>query len=607
MRFKVIPLEKRIVLDAEIPEAIEESGILDGMDDFQDSGPVGEEGEVRVLLISSSVENDSTRYQEVNQLKNAAEAAGTKVVLYTHDSSLESIQNSILEALGTQKADSIAFASHGGNGYFSLSESANLTVDNLQSDTLSNFFISISNLLQTDGRIDLLGCNLIQESSAILDVLENLTGKNFAGSDDLTGSELLGGDWYLESDNIDLDGLYFNSTLLSGWEGLLVVPVFTGDITENISEDGAATASGDVDHTDADAEDTDDLFQAVTAATPSNNGYGTYEVTAEGVWTYTLDNTNATVNELDASETLEDTLTVTAGDGTTQTVTITITGGDDTSVATSSIDTDTTATEIENDIIVKGNFTITDVDGDDNPSFSDVTSITSDNSYGTFDMTSQAWTYTILDSDKWSPGDTLEDATTFTATDDTTHTVSVRINWLVETEITVLDSISKPISTSYFHYQEEETDIEFNFVNTELNSTKSLEFIRITIEATGGDLPETIMFGASEVALTISDAQGRAEVPTEVLIENADGSFSVPMQLPYGMIPDEYVVSLLLVIKEGSVGNDIYVDTVLMTKELIVVVPHPEVIDSGFNEVPQRFEHTSTEVISTDTLDQRKR
>ena len=44
-----------------------------------------------------------------------------------------------------------------------------------------------------------------------------------------------------------------------------------------------------------------DAFQAVAPGAATTNGYGTYGVTAAGVWTYTLDNTNAAVNALNES------------------------------------------------------------------------------------------------------------------------------------------------------------------------------------------------------------------------------------------------------------------------------------------------------------------
>ena len=52
-------------------------------------------------------------------------------------------------------------------------------------------------------------------------------------------------------------------------------------------------------------------------------------MTADGVWTYTLDNNNCAVQALNAGGTLTDTFTVTTVDGTAQVVTITINGTND--------------------------------------------------------------------------------------------------------------------------------------------------------------------------------------------------------------------------------------------------------------------------------------
>src|SRR5258705_12348906 len=51
-----------------------------------------------------------------------------------------------------------------------------------------------------------------------------------------------------------------------------------------------------------------------------------------GVWTYTLNNNNATVQGLNNGQTLGDSFTVTTADGTAQLVTITINGTNDAAV-----------------------------------------------------------------------------------------------------------------------------------------------------------------------------------------------------------------------------------------------------------------------------------
>src|SRR4029078_12735016 len=71
--------------------------------------------------------------------------------------------------------------------------------------------------------------------------------------------------------------------------------------------------------------------------------YGTYTLTATGVWTYSLDDSNAAVQALNAGETLTDRFTATTIDGTTQGVTITIDGANDNATITG----DTTGSVIE--------------------------------------------------------------------------------------------------------------------------------------------------------------------------------------------------------------------------------------------------------------------
>jgi VCBS repeat-containing protein len=111
--------------------------------------------------------------------------------------------------------------------------------------------------------------------------------------------------------------------------------VITGPVTGTVIEaDGVAngtpgvpTATGDLNS--ADVDNPSDAWTAVTSPTAGANGFGSYTLTAAGVWTYTLDNTNATVQALNADQTLTDTFTVTTVDGTSQVVSITINGSND--------------------------------------------------------------------------------------------------------------------------------------------------------------------------------------------------------------------------------------------------------------------------------------
>ena len=70
-------------------------------------------------------------------------------------------------------------------------------------------------------------------------------------------------------------------------------------------------------------------FTAVSSATDSISGYGTYTITTAGVWAYTLDDSDSAVQALAAGSTLSDSFSVTSADGTAQTISITISGLND--------------------------------------------------------------------------------------------------------------------------------------------------------------------------------------------------------------------------------------------------------------------------------------
>ena len=115
--------------------------------------------------------------------------------------------------------------------------------------------------------------------------------------------------------------------------------VISGDITGTVLEAGGVangtpgipTATGDLDAADVDNPPD---WTPVGTPTPGDNGYGSYTLTAAGVWTYTLNNSNAAVQALNVGQTLTDTFTATTVDGTAQVVTITIDGANDAAVIT---------------------------------------------------------------------------------------------------------------------------------------------------------------------------------------------------------------------------------------------------------------------------------
>src|SRR4029453_15284594 len=121
---------------------------------------------------------------------------------------------------------------------------------------------------------------------------------------------------------IDVNGAN-DAAVISGKTIGLVIEA--GGVTN--ATPGTPTATGTL--TDSDVDNPPNSFTPV-GATKSDKGYGSFTMTAAGVWTYTLDNTNATVQGLNANSTpLTDSFTVTTVDGTSQQITVTITGSND--------------------------------------------------------------------------------------------------------------------------------------------------------------------------------------------------------------------------------------------------------------------------------------
>jgi VCBS repeat-containing protein len=117
-------------------------------------------------------------------------------------------------------------------------------------------------------------------------------------------------------------------------------PEFGGDLAGYVVEagtdngGGTPTVAGQLTATETDATDLSDAFIAVSTATTSNGGYGKYTISADGSWTYTLDNANLTVEALnDDSAPLTDTFTVYALDGSSTEVSVDINGANDAPVA----------------------------------------------------------------------------------------------------------------------------------------------------------------------------------------------------------------------------------------------------------------------------------
>jgi VCBS repeat-containing protein len=193
------------------------------------------------------------------------------------------------------------------------------------------------------------------------------------------------------------------------------------------------TATGTL--TDTDIDNTPNTFTAVDSPKASTGGYGTFTMTTDGVWSYTLDNTNCAVQALNVCDNLTDCFTVTTIDGTPQVVTITINGANDDAVicgATTGSVTEAGACTYGTPIAT-GALTDTDVDNTPNTFTAVCSPMASDAGYGTFTMTNDGvWIYKLDNANcevqALNDCDTLTDCFKVTTIDGTAQVVTITIN-----------------------------------------------------------------------------------------------------------------------------------------------------------------------------------
>ncbi|PCK02929.1 MAG: hypothetical protein COA42_21705, partial [Alteromonadaceae bacterium] len=209
-------------------------------------------------------------------------------------------------------------------------------------------------------------------------------------------------------------------------DGSVVAGSFADSVAEGNVGDAPATATGSLSISDVDGDDSP-VFND-QAATAGDNALGSFVLTG-GAWTYTLD--QSAVQNLDAGDVATDTITYISTDGTAQQITVTINGSDDASVVAGSY-TDSVAEGNVGDAAATatGTLSISDVDGDDSPVFSDQAATAGDNALGSFVLTGGNWTFTLDQSavQDMDAGDVATDTITYTSTDGTAQQITVTIN-----------------------------------------------------------------------------------------------------------------------------------------------------------------------------------
>ena len=214
-----------------------------------------------------------------------------------------------------------------------------------------------------------------------------LVGGNWTYTlDQATAQSLDDGD--IVTDTLTLtasDGTVQNITItVNGTEDAPVVAgTFTGTVAEGDIGD-VVTATGTLSISDVDAGDNPSF-----ADTTVNGAYGSLALVG-GNWTYTLD--QATAQSLDDGDTVTDTLTLTASDGTVQNITITVNGTEDAPVVAGTFTGTVAEGDIGDVVTATGTLAISDVDAGDNPAFADTTV---NGAYGSLALVGGNWTYTL--------------------------------------------------------------------------------------------------------------------------------------------------------------------------------------------------------------------
>lgn len=146
--------------------------------------------------------------------------------------------------------------------------------------------------------------------------------------------------------------------------GLNDAATITGDTSGAVVEDTALTG-GQLTETGTLTVNDVDAGQAIfsTSVTGQAGNLGSLVITEAGVWSYTLDNSLPSVQELAAGVQITDSFTVVSFDGTaTENIVITITGVNDAATITGNNEGGVTEDDSDPTLTTSGNLSVTDVD-----------------------------------------------------------------------------------------------------------------------------------------------------------------------------------------------------------------------------------------------------
>ena len=238
----------------------------------------------------------------------------------------------------------------------------------------------------------------------------------------------------------------FDIAASDGASATVTISITGADDPTSIEGDLAGSVTEDATQTMARGTVTSSVVGATfTPQTDVEGTYGTFSLTEEGVWTYSLDNSDTDTNALADGVEVTDSFTIVASDGSTASVVITIAGANDAALITGTLE----GSVIEDGTLTaRGTAQAADVDGED--SFStevapnDGTMLTTGTgTYGSLTITEDgAWTYTLTNSGDNAQaratqalpggGETATDTFTIQAKDGTQGTITITVTGVAD-------------------------------------------------------------------------------------------------------------------------------------------------------------------------------
>ncbi|BBB25813.1 outer membrane adhesin like protein [Amphritea japonica ATCC BAA-1530] len=198
-----------------------------------------------------------TQVPDYLKLINQLEIKDGSSIIVSLNSSENGLDNIGRVLQSYQNIDAIHLISHGSDGTLQLGDT---TLNNESLDTYSEKLLSWRDFLNEDADILIYGCNLAASENGVsfVNQLASLTGADIAASDDLTGSNRLGGDWELEYKSGQVEAaLVISESTQKSWESVLNLMLSTDG---NPNSGAAGLASWNA--------------AAVLDFTPTPSGYG---------------------------------------------------------------------------------------------------------------------------------------------------------------------------------------------------------------------------------------------------------------------------------------------------------------------------------------------